>query len=92
MSSIVVVFELGTTLPSLPFVILNRWTEKPDAAEKAVYNSSLLALREIPTSLGSLRMGFPALKLAMCLYIYTRSSSSESFGVNSSYMCNIPLG
>lgn len=51
--------ELGTKLRSLPLVILNRWTEWPDAAENALYNSSLLASREISNSAGSLRMGLP---------------------------------
>lgn len=66
----IVAEELGTTLRSLPLVILNRWTEWPDAAENAVYNSSLLALGEISTSLGSLRMGLPVCGLALRLRIF----------------------
>lgn len=87
----VVVFEFETTLRSLPFVILSRWTEQPDAAEKAVYNSSLLASREISTSLGSLRMGFPAPGLASCLHVLA-VVPPRALGATGSYMCNLPLG
>jgi hypothetical protein len=87
----VVVAEFGTTLRSLPFVILSRWTEQPDAAENAVYNSSLLALREILISLGSLRMGFPALTLVFCLHVFAivPPRALEQTGAR---WCNIPLG
>jgi hypothetical protein len=55
----VVPFEFGTRLRSLPLVILIRWIEHPEAAESAVCSSSVEALRLISTSLGSFRMGLP---------------------------------
>lgn len=64
-SSMVVLFEFGTTLWSLPLVILMRWIEQPDTAESAACNSSLEALREILISLGSFRMGLPVCQLEM---------------------------
>jgi hypothetical protein len=66
--SMVVPFEFGTTLRSLPLVILIRWIEHPEDAESAVCNSSVEALRLISTSLGSLRMGLPGQKISYVLW------------------------
>lgn len=79
-SSMVVLIEFGTTLWSLPLVILIRWTEQPDAAESAVCNSSLEALRGISISLGSFLMGLPAFRLAMFSGYYSLCGLAESFG------------
>lgn len=78
-SSMVVLIEFGTTLWSLPLVILIRWTEHPDAAESAVCNSSPEALRGISISLGSFWMGLPVFTLAM-LSDYSLCGLAESCG------------
>lgn len=78
-SSMVVLIEFGTTLWSLPLVILIRWVEQPDAAESAVCNSSLEALTGISISLGSFRMGLPAFRSAMHLG-YSLCDLAESSG------------